>query len=212
MIETLLGSFVEAVELRAGGDAVDPLLREERAALGEVPAGRDRTYTAGRHCARRALARLGAAPGPVLIGDDRAPVWPDGVVGSITHCQGYAAAAVARAAEVAALGIDAEPHAPLPAGVLRRVAGAGDELPVSTGQVHWDRVLFSAKESVFKAWWPRTRTWLGFGDARVALDPASGRFRAVILISAPGGPGALEGRFLVHDGLVLTAIAVARRR
>ncbi len=212
MIETLLGSAVEAVELRAG-EPVDPLLAEERAGLGAALARRERDHRAGRHCARRALARLGVASVPILGGDDRAPVWPEGIVGSITHCEGYAAAAVARAADVAALGIDAEPHAPLPPGVLRRVTGAGDQLPAPGGPVHWDRLLFSAKESVFKAWSPLAGRGLGFGDARVTFAADAGRFRAEILVPADaGGPSVVEGRFAVHDGLVLTAVVVPRAR
>ena len=78
-------------------------------------------FTTVRTCARIALGRLGLPPAPLLTGSKREPLWPAGVVGSITHCDGYRAAAVARASEVAAIGIDAEPHDPLPDGILDRV-------------------------------------------------------------------------------------------
>jgi len=79
--------------------------------------------------------------------------------------------------------------------------------------VHWDRLLFSAKESVYKAWYPLTRRWLGFEDARLTVDPA-GTFQAELLVDgarADGRPALrlLDGRFLVARGLVLTAVCVA---
>jgi 4'-phosphopantetheinyl transferase EntD len=139
------------------------------------------------------------------------PRWPDGVVGSMTHCDGYRAAAVARAADLAALGIDAEPHGPLPDGVLDAVARE-EELAMLDGLrraapgVHWDRLLFSAKESVYKAWFPVTGRWLGFEDASLAFD-RGGTFRARILVD--DSPfAAFEGRWATGGGLAVTAIAV----
>jgi 4'-phosphopantetheinyl transferase EntD len=214
VIELLLRSPVEAVELRAGAEP-DALLPAESAALGEVRDRRRRDFAAGRHCARRALARVGVPPQPILSGPDREPRWPDGLVGSITHCDGYAAAAVARRADVAALGIDAEPHDALPDGVLRLVAGEAERSWIASADAGtcWDRVLFSAKESVFKAWFPLAGRWLGFRDAVVSFTPRSGRFRAE-LVAPPAevGIGSLtgfDGRFMVRDGLVLTAVVVS---
>ena len=215
MIEALVGGPIETFELR-GCERPDALLPPERAALGDVVAGRRHQFAAGRHCARRALARLGFPPEPLLSGADRAPRWPDGVVGSITHCEGYAAAAVARRGDVAALGIDAEPHRPLPEGVLRLVAGDCERrwLASADGPIEWDRLLFSAKESVFKAWFPLARRWLGFKDAVVTFAPDKGRFRAELRVPGPAIDGAalsaLDGRFAVGDGLALTAVVVPR--
>ena len=100
------------------------------------------------------------------------------MVGSITHCAGYRACAVARAAHVAGVGIDAEPHAPLPAGVLGQIARP-EERPLlaragrTEPAVHWDRLLFCAKEAVYKVWFPLAACWLGFEDAVLTLDPAT---------------------------------------
>ncbi|WP_174531281.1 4'-phosphopantetheinyl transferase family protein, partial [Micromonospora maritima] len=137
--------------------------------------------------------------------------------GSITHCAGYRAAAVAPGVALAGLGIDAEPHEPLPDGVADAVTSAGEPehlggLRVAHPTVHWDRLLFSAKESVYKAWYPLTGRWLGFEDAALTIDPG-GRFTARIRIDGArtdGGPPlrALDGRWLVARGLVVTAVAV----
>ncbi|WP_460370189.1 4'-phosphopantetheinyl transferase family protein, partial [Actinocorallia lasiicapitis] len=143
-----------------------------------------------------------------------APVWPDGVTGSITHCAGYHAAAVAPAAEVAALGIDADPHLPLPDGVLDAIALPGElarlrNLKAADPAICWDLLLFSAKESVYKTWFPLTRRRLDFDGADLEFH-RDGTFTASILV--PGVPEVLgprlRGRWLVEAGLAATAIAV----
>jgi 4'-phosphopantetheinyl transferase EntD len=141
-------------------------------------------------------------------GRDRAPIWPDGVLGSITHCAGYRAAAVTRTSELASLGIDAEPNEPVPAGVLPLVSLPG-ELPEGDPSIAWDRLLFSAKESVYKAWYPIERRWLGFEQARIQFAP-DGTFTAAILVPASAAipAGGLHGRWLARAGLLLTAVTV----
>jgi 4'-phosphopantetheinyl transferase EntD len=107
------------------------------------------------------------------------------------------------------VGIDAEVDGPLPAGVARLVASEAErehltKLAESSPGVHWDRVLFSAKESVYKVWSPMTGEWLDFLAATIEIDPATATFTARVLV--PGPIGELTGRYLVEDGLVLTAI------
>lgn len=174
MIEHLLPA---AVRSRAAyGAELDgaPLFPEEAAAVAKAVARRRAEYAAGRACARAALAALGYEPGPIPRDPERgAPVWPDGVVGSITHCDGYRAAAVARTADVHTLGIDAEPHGPLPDGVLKVVTATAEEgaalerLGKEAPDIHWDRLLFSAKETVYKAWYPFHRKMLDFKEAEL---------------------------------------------
>jgi 4'-phosphopantetheinyl transferase EntD len=137
------------------------------------------------------------------------------VVGSLTHCAGYRAAAVARATELASVGIDAEPHDELPEGVLERVAlpAEQDALPGLPPGVHWDRLLFSAKESVYKAWFPLAGRWLGFSDARLDFDPAAGTFTAELLAGDRPSVGGrvvdcFTGGYAVAGGLLVTAITV----
>jgi len=172
---------------------------------------RRREFVTARRCARDALAKLGCPPVAILPGVRRAPQWPAGVVGSITHCEGYRAAAVAPAGLVASLGIDAEPHEPLPDGVFGAVTVAADrghlrELARRAPGTHWDRVLFAAKESVFKAWYPLTGRELGFEEASLTFGP-DGTFTAEILAPDPLLRG-FSGRWRVSQGLVLTAVTV----
>jgi 4'-phosphopantetheinyl transferase EntD len=186
------------------------LFPEEEALIGRAVDKRRREFTTARVCARAAMAALGLPPAPVLPGQRGMPGWPEGVVGSMTHCAGYRAAALAHRRDMLTIGIDAEVHEALPAGVLDLVSLPAErarlrQLSADEPGVCWDRLLFSVKESVYKAWFPLTRTWLDFEQADVTLGP-SGQFTATLLVPAPV-PG-FAGRWLVRDGLVLTAIAV----
>jgi len=181
----------------------------EAAAVAGAVAERRREFGTVRHCARKALRQIGVPAVPILPDADGAPRWPAGVVGSMTHCEGYRGAAVARSGAVRSLGIDAEPHAPLPGEVLDLVLR--DEERGRHGAhpgLHWDRIAFCAKEAVYKAWFPLTRRWLGFEHATVEFDVASGVFSARVR-AGDAVPG-FTGRWLIRDGLLLTAIAVAR--
>ncbi|MEV7014031.1 4'-phosphopantetheinyl transferase superfamily protein [Streptosporangium sp. NPDC051022] len=210
MIEKILPSWVASAE--AFGDPPDAaLLPEEEAAVARAVDKRRREFTTARHCARQALGRLGLPPVPILPGERGAPGWPRGVTGAITHCAGYRAAAVSL--EALTVGIDAEPHEPLPDGVLPAVSLPDERSALKRlgGGIHWDRLLFSAKESVYKAWFPLARRWLDFEEAHVTFAP-SGGFTARLLVPGPLVAGrrltGFTGQWLVADGLLVTAIAV----
>lgn len=217
-------------------DGVRGLYPEELAQVGNAIAARQAEFATGRRLAHEALARIGADPMPLLAGADRAPRWPQGVVGSLTHCAGYRAVAVAPAGLIDSVGIDAEPNLAVPAEVgasivtareremLRELAevssGAYASAGIGSGAVAWDRLLFSAKESIFKAWFPLTGSWLDFTDCELSFDLASGSFHGKLSAAAaarlPEGCDGFEGRWLVRDsgtnpasgaGLILTAVS-----
>jgi 4'-phosphopantetheinyl transferase EntD len=216
VIEDVLRPEVSAVEAFEDVPGV-ALFPQEEAAIARAVDERRREFATTRACARAALARFGMPSAPIVPGERGAPQWPANVVGSITHCAGYRAAAVARAGDVATVGIDAEPNLPLPDGVLGMIALASEravlaELGTATPGPCWDRLLFSAKESVYKAWFPLTRRWLDFGDVLMTIESAAGTFTAHLLVPGPtvGRRRLTEftGRWLVRNGLVLTAIVV----
>ena len=216
MLADIVPSVVAVAEVL--GDLPDVLLfPEEEAAIAKAVDKRRREFAAVRGCARDALGRLGWPAVPIVPGQGGAPQWPDGVVGSMTHCAGYAASAVARVQDVLALGVDAEPHDVLPDGVLDLVSLAEERAMLSAlasdaPDVCWDKLLFSAKESVYKAWFPLTNRWLGFEQAAIVVDPENGTFTARLLVAGPVIDGGqlteFAGRWLVRAGLVLTATAV----
>lgn len=197
-------------------------------------AGRRADFAWARACAREAMGRLGVPAGPIVRGGRGMPVWPPGVVGTLTHTDGLRAAALAPADRVRSVGLDVEPHGPLADGVLEAVSlpeeaawvrAVGAEI----GSVHWDKLLFTAKEATYKAWFPLTRRWLGFADAHITLVPdppddddddntgsvITGSLRSEILVdphAVDGGPDLLEfdGRWVVRGGYVASAIVLRR--
>jgi 4'-phosphopantetheinyl transferase EntD len=217
LIRGLLPAAVVAVE--TFGDIEADLYAQERPAVDRAVDTRRREFVTTRALARTALAGLGLPPVPIPRGEAGAPGWPDGVVGSLTHCAGYRAAAVARRGDMRTVGIDAEPNEPVPDGVLAAVADSGERaavaaLAAAAPGIAWDRLLFSAKESVYKAWYPLTARWLDFLAAEVTLDPA-GAFTAALRVPGPVVDGAalaaFAGRWVARRGLLATAIAVPAR-
>ncbi|MFC4244880.1 4'-phosphopantetheinyl transferase [Gryllotalpicola reticulitermitis] len=186
MIENSLAAIVPhsvSLEELSGNDehaGLRDLYDVEAALLARAVPSRRRDFADGRQCARRALARLGIRPGPIGRDPQGAPIWPDGIVGSITHCRGYCAAAVAPRGIVCGIGIDAEPVesavdeiGPL---IMRPEEIARVEwLAHAEPSVPWPLLHFSAKEAIYKYWYPRTGLWLDFDavSIRFVLEDSS---------------------------------------
>lgn len=220
MIESILPRGVVAAELFEDPPGLTPHPLEAPLVAKAVDK-RKREFTSARHCARVAMGKLGVDPAPVMRGKSGAPQWPKGIVGSLTHCDGYRGAVLGHAMAVRSVGIDAEPHGPLPDGVLGAVSLEQERdwlAAASDSDVHWDRLLFCAKEATYKAWEPLTGRWLGFEDAHITFertgsgDNPTGTFHSELLV--PGGTLAgppltsFDGRWMVSSGLIVTAIAV----
>ena len=219
MLDEVLPACAVAVEARHDLPAIS-LFPSERRLVDRAVEKRQREFATARNCAHRALAGLGVGVRPVGSGAQGEPLWPQGVVGSLTHCDGYRAAAVAKAKHLRGLGIDAEPNLPLSPGLLDAIAAPGEiqalgELRRTMPAVHWDRLAFSAKESVYKAWFPATGQRLGFHDAYLVFDPGKRTFSARLCIALPTPEElrkretAVTGRWLVDDRHILTAVAIA---
>lgn len=217
MIERILPAGVVSAELFEDPPGLEPH-PQEVALIGRAVEKRRREFITARHCARIAMEKLGVQPAAVLRGDKGAPLWPRGVVGSLTHCDGYRGAVLGYSMQVRSVGIDAEPHAALPDGVLNAVSLEVERkwLSGADDSVHWDRLLFCAKEATYKAWFPLTGRWLGFEDAHITFDITDdgfGTFHSELLISGEtltGPPlASFDGRWLVSNGLIITAISVA---
>jgi enterobactin synthetase component D len=198
---------------------------EERFAVIALPPQLDRAvpkrrleFLAGRYCARVALGRL--APRwleePIPVGADRAPVWPAGTVGAITHADGFAAAAVARSADARGLGLDSERIVAAAAmdavaaqAVTREELGALARAGLSEAVLL--TLVFSAKESLFKCLYPLVGRYFDFQDVAVVdVSEGGGSFTAE-LRTPLGGLAArtrLTGRFAVADGFVHTGLTL----
>ncbi|MFG2891397.1 4'-phosphopantetheinyl transferase [Streptomyces sp. NPDC048248] len=216
LIRAILPDSVASAETTTDITGI-PLPPEEQALIRTSVAGRRAEFTTGRTCARRALAELGMPTGPILADPRGAPRWPSGAIGSITHCAGYRAAVVALTCDIATLGIDAEVNQPLPAGVLDAVALPAERMWVHTlrrvrPEVHWDRLLFSMKETVYKAWYPLAHCMLDFDEAHLTVDPSQRTFTARLLRPGPelfGRPvTGFSGQWLATESLVVAAVTV----
>lgn len=180
------------------------LFEQEERTLAHASPERLAEFRTARSCAREALRTLGEPMISIPVGADRAPVWPAGIVGSITHCVGYRAAVVAKREHVLSVGVDAEPDAPLPPGVARAIFTVGEAaatrgLPAG---INWDRLLFSAKESLFKL-----QAHLEPGH-RIEITQvlADGTIR-----TTPGPPGAhIDAGWIIGPGLIVTAATAHR--
>lgn len=217
LLAGVLPERVASAELYDDPPELAPLPEEEPLIARSVAKRRNEFVTV-RHLAREALGELGLPPVPILKGGRGEPCWPHGVVGSLTHCEGFRGAVVGRAEDVRSLGIDAEPHGLLPTGVLDAISLPAERRHIAAlpGTLHWDRILFCAKEATYKAWFPLTHRWLGFDDAHITFtldgSGSAGTFESQILIdpTAESGPPltALAGRWSVVGGLTLTAIVL----
>jgi len=176
---------------------------------------RRREFATCRYLARLGLTLLGLPEQPITSDWRGAPNWPDGVVGTITHTSGFRAVALALSSNFEAIGIDAEPNLPLPARVHRLVMSSTEKESLEAAMaadpaVAWERVLFSAKESIYKVWHVLVGTWLDFLDVQVDINPAKRTFsfrlvkdeQALLL----GEGRTLSGRFAVSPSFVVTIV------
>jgi 4'-phosphopantetheinyl transferase EntD len=216
MLGMILPADVESEE-RFGEAPGGILFPEEEMIIAHAVEARRREFATVRVCARACLARLGYAQVPILPGVGGTPTWPAGVRGSMTHCTGYAAAAVGPMPPISAIGIDAEPDAPLPDGVLNLVATPAERDRLAVTQQgpdspNWDRLLFSAKEAVYKAWFPLVGEWLDHQEAEILFDPLDRTFAVALSrdgLIVDGRPiRRLTGRWARQRGILVTAVVL----
>ena len=190
--------------------AQEGLLPDEAQFTGSMVPKRLKEFTRGRCAARAALRDLGHEAGPILVGPSREPVWPEGIVGSISHCDEIYAAAVADSASTRSLGIDIEEATPLDDDVLHLVC-TPEEIAWLSGpdaaEVSWaGKAIFSAKESLFKCWFPVEGTYLDFLEATLAIDLRGRRWTGRILREPQRGfPVTISGQFRTMGPYLLTA-------
>lgn len=189
----------------------------EAALMAKAVDKRRREYTAGRVLARRAAAKLGLGAIEVLPREDRAPRWPEGVVGSITHTRGHVAVALARADALRGVGLDVEQAEPLKHRLWDMICTDEDRAMLDRypepERSRLAKIVFSAKEAAYKAQFAITEQFLGFSAMHIDLDVAADRFLATFRQEAGEAfaPGdVLEGRLLRTDRLVATAVVIER--
>ncbi len=211
-ISLLSGMFpagVVASVLGVEDFSLDTLMPEEMALVARASPRRRREFAAGRFCARTLLAQLGAAPSAILVGPHRAPLWPSGFTGSISHASGLCVAAIAKTCDVRSVGIDLEPDEPLD-GELASALCTPEErrwLAKSADPERWLHVLFSIKEAVYKCQFPLTHELLDFKDVQLDID-ASGTFCATAYPAYAATVGRIRGRWRKVAGWLVCAATI----
>lgn len=216
LLNALFPLYARAAEMRMRGDP-SLLLPEEARHLGAAAEKRAREFTAGRLCARRALAESGAPDGPLKVGNDRLPSWPSGFTGSITHAEGFCGAVVAKRRDARALGLDAEVIAQVSLEIWPEILTATETVWIKTLPPGQQRraaaLIFSAKEAFFKCQYAVTGEWLDFQAVAIGLSRGNlcaGQFAVYPLIKMAildhyASP--LMGRFGFAGRLVFTGMA-----
>ncbi|MFI9024359.1 4'-phosphopantetheinyl transferase [Streptomyces sp. NPDC053560] len=217
LVADIVPAGVEVAESTC--DVSSGVTERELESLGWAVAARRAEFVTGRALAREALSAVGAPATDLVRTATGAPAWPQGFTGSITHCSGYRAAAVAARRDVRALGIDAEPHRPLANELVAAIATLGERhgWPVAPGL--WpETVAFSAKEAACKALYGLGAGLLDFAQLHIELRGLHrlgegawhGTFDAQLHRARrePGLPAGVAGRWLVSDSLVLTAVVL----
>jgi 4'-phosphopantetheinyl transferase EntD len=214
LIAALRGILPEGVALAASDPSAPEtgLWPEEAAGITRAVPGRRREFAAGRRAARAALADIGLPPAAIPMGADRAPVWPAGVTGSISHGAGVCVALVAYSDRLAGLGLDLEPAEALPKDMLDTVC-----TPVERAAVARDahgllgRQIFCAKEASYKAQYVQSHTLLAFHDLEITFD-AAGQFMARLRCPCPPFPVGTQwpGRLVMGDGIIAAVVALPR--
>ncbi len=170
---------------------------------------RFRDFGHGRACARLALEQLELIDCPVPVGKQREPLWPDNIAGSLSHTEHFAAAVVARKSEISALGIDLEPAEDLPENILTRVCRVEEieRLHPAGDRYRQAKLIFSAKESLYKTLWPILKLFIGFHDMEITLREQDCSWSATSHTDQyPTDLVArLQGRYLLTDDLIISS-------
>lgn len=191
-----------------------PLCQEEENLIDGALEKRQKEFRAGRHAAHQALELLNAPWNPLLRGDKRQPLWPPGFLGSISHCHGSCVAVCAKSGDVVGVGIDVEPLEPLPKGVDQYIHTAQDANTMRDFNELPERLIFSAKESIYKCYYPLIRRQMGFQSVSLDIDPQNQSFQFTPSVdSTIPFPTEFQfhGRFLtdsshLYTGCFLTAV------
>ncbi len=148
-----------------------PVLQAEEQLIAQASSKRQREFRAGRHCAHTALQQLGLAKQAILRDANRAPLWPKGYLGSISHCQDLCIAACAKQHPIISLGLDAEPMQPIKPGVEQYIQTKAEMAYLKSLVPRLpERLVFSAKESLYKCFYPLLKTFFGFHTVEIVID------------------------------------------
>ncbi|WP_416369033.1 4'-phosphopantetheinyl transferase family protein [Tritonibacter mobilis] len=195
------------------GDLPEPFAEESACLSPNAVEKRRREFAAGRASAHQAMRALDQPCAPILIGPKRAPLWPEGLTGSITHCASCAMAAVGFTRDFTGIGVDVEEDTPLSRDLWDSIASPAEQTWIAAqpdpGQA--GKLLFSAKEAAYKAQYSRSERFFGFSGLELVFDTNKGQFTACFTSDQlPYRSGdLLRGRFAITTGVIITAVEIS---
>jgi 4'-phosphopantetheinyl transferase EntD len=213
-VASLFPSYVAGVELHTV-DAAEPLYPEEQAHIAKAVDKRKNEYALGRTCARRALAQLGLPACALPSQEDRSVRWPEQAWGSITHADDFCAAVATLRSQARGIGLDAEVRTRVHRKLWKQIAG---ERETAWLNAHEEQeallhaaLLFSAKETFYKAQYCVTKAWVGFHDAEFRLlDGEQFEIELLVDVAETYAKGTrFVGRYVVLEQHVVTGMLLA---
>jgi len=184
-----------------------PVFPEEEVFISQAMLKRQREFRAGRHCARAAMQQLGLPAQPILRDSNRAPLWPQGHLGSISHCRDFCIAACCTNNYIKGLGVDVEPIDGLKPGVEGRIHTQAESEFMHQHPGLPERLIFSAKESLYKSYYPLLKAFFGFQTVEIQVNPLNQTFHyrptATARIQFPQA-FRFHGRYLTGERHILT--------
>jgi 4'-phosphopantetheinyl transferase EntD len=184
-----------------------PVLAREEALILQAHEKRKREFRAGRHCAHGALEQLGLPASPILRGEKREPLWPQGYQGSISHCRDFCLAACCKLEQIRGIGVDVEPLEPMKPGVQRHIESATESAFMRLHPDLPERLIFSLKESLYKCLFPHLGRYFGFHAVELQIDRDDQRYgftpTADSIVRLPEGV-VFHGRYELTDNHLLS--------
>lgn len=191
--------FTVLAEVHPVTDRTDSLAPEERVTIDNAVAKRRREFSTGRWLAKKLLAEADHETAALPSDPDRVPRWPDGILGSISHDDGLCVAVVSRANGIAGIGVDVELSAPLEEGLWSLIMRPEEQVECGAcAPGAYAKLLFSAKEAIYKAVYPERRNFLEFLDVRAHIDQERQTFFSQIQEDR------VDGFYFIADGHVFS--------
>lgn len=195
------------------------LYPEEEKCISSARLKRRKEFTAGRQGARQLLRRYGINNFPLLQGDNREPIWPKGVIGSISHCDNFCVVITSKSTRIRGLGVDIEPYDSLSRDVEDLICTMAEKkwiesMSMEAESVHWSKIIFSAKESSYKCIYPLVKKFVDFQEAEIKLDYKMNKFDVHAYQKYENARFSLtfhkiKGLFMIKDQFLLTVAMIS---
>ncbi len=192
---------------------------EENQIVSKSSNRRKREFSAGRAIAKTLLKKYGIKNYPVLSGTNREPVWPKGVIGSISHCDDFCFVAIAQEKNYKSIGIDIEKLTPIEPDIEEYVCTEAERKWIQEQnyekKLMLSKLIFCAKESAFKCCFPIVQKYIDFLSVVVScdlkyhlftvnmIDVRSNKFEALVISE-------IKGLFYYFENYIVT-ISIIRK-